>query len=427
LIYGHNILSEDDIVERIIAYARNRIAAVREEIARLKQSDFPYAHPREALNLLDDMFQKQDQVLGKISPTTPANVVNNACSVSLYQLYAYVPVLGFVLRSTNVRNAFEVYAPLLRLARCVLGDDRKLVLSSEWEYSPFVYLPTNLPGFVLIGLPAPEAANPLLVSLAGHELGHSVWSAERFDLRFNKAIEDRVLDELTTKRWADYQALYPQYTAAQVRTSDMFVRPTWVPAFTWALLQVEEIFCDFFGLRLFAESYLRAFEYLVSPGTSGMRSSNYPKLGRRLTHLKDAAQKMGVDVQDGFGTDFMDEADPDEPATKLLVAIADDVSAGLVPELFELAMEVAERKGAPQRNADYVRSICGNFSNWVVPITKNATLTDIVNAGWICYLNPDLWKDIPQFKPEEKDRVLKDLMLKSMETSEIYTRLGEPL
>ena len=34
----------------------------------------------------------------------------------------------------------------------------------------------NLPGFVFIGLPAPESANPFLIPLGGHELGHSAWT-----------------------------------------------------------------------------------------------------------------------------------------------------------------------------------------------------------------------------------------------------------
>jgi hypothetical protein len=108
-------------------------------------------------------------------------VVLQQCGLSLNALFVAMPLAGFLVRSTNVRNAFELYRPLLRLARDLLEptvtpDQRRtrLVLSSEWEYSPLSYseLP-DLPGVVLIGLPAPESSNPLLVPLAGHELGHS--------------------------------------------------------------------------------------------------------------------------------------------------------------------------------------------------------------------------------------------------------------
>lgn len=161
-----------------IDHACRRITAAIDEIERLRESDFPYPHAREALVELDRMFRAQLDVLRRIPEGAAVHVTNNACSASLYQLFVYVPILGFILRSTNVRNAFEAYSPLLRLARSLLGRDTKLILSSEWDYSPFVYMPmTDLPGFVLIGLPAPESANPLLVPLAGHELGHWLWQA----------------------------------------------------------------------------------------------------------------------------------------------------------------------------------------------------------------------------------------------------------
>lgn len=157
----------------MINHARKRVTAVIEEIDRLKQSEFPYMQSRDALDLLEQRFKEQQHVLSKISPATLTSVSYSACSTSLYELCIYVPILGFILRSTNVRNAFEAYAPLLRLTRSILGVDTKLIISSEWELSPFVYRSmTGLPGFVLIGLPAPESSNPLLIPLAGHEVGH---------------------------------------------------------------------------------------------------------------------------------------------------------------------------------------------------------------------------------------------------------------
>lgn len=136
-----------------IDHARKRIVTVIEEIDRLKQSEFPYDHPYEALELLAERFKRHQSILEKLSPTATADLINNACSASLNDLYLYVPILGFILRSTNVRNAFEAYAPLLRLARSIIGADTRLIVSSEWEFSPFVYRTIGgLKGFVLIGL-----------------------------------------------------------------------------------------------------------------------------------------------------------------------------------------------------------------------------------------------------------------------------------
>ncbi len=147
-----------------IDYTTNRIKAFLNEIDQLKQSEFPYPHPRDALDLLEERFKHHIDLLQRTPSTAPASVINNQCSVSLYDLHIFTPILGFILRSTNVRNAFEVYDPLLRLAQTILVADTRLILSSEWEYSPYVYRSmTLLRGFVLIGLPAPESSNPLLV------------------------------------------------------------------------------------------------------------------------------------------------------------------------------------------------------------------------------------------------------------------------
>ncbi len=409
-----------------IVHARKRLNAVLSEIDRLKQSEFPYAHPRDGLELLDGMFKKQQSVLGKVSPSAPANVTHNACSTSLYQLHVYVPILGFILRSTNVRNAFEAYPLLLRLAQSVMGTDTKLIVSSEWEFSPFVYRSmTDLPGFVLIGLPAPESSNPLLIPLAGHELGHSVWETERFSAKFEKQIEDGILGELKGNRWQDYLSLYPQSKKSDLDGTDMFVRSTWLPAYTWALLQSEEIFCDFFGLCLFAESYLHAFAYLISPGTSGQRPLRYPNITRRIAHLVDAAKKMAVSVPPGFKSDFADEIEPVEPATKLLVSIADTVSDSLASNLIRLAQDFAKEKTVPTRNLAQVSDIYDKFRKMIVPTSAQQSLTDILNAGWNCDLEPDLWKNVPQVKPEQRDRILRDLILKSMEVSEVHERTME--
>jgi len=407
-----------------IDHARKRVAAVLEEINRLKQSEFPYPHPCDALDLLEARFQKHQSVLEKTSLTAPVSVSHNACSVSLHELYVYVPILGFILRSTNVRNAFEAYAPLLRLVRSILGADTKLIVSSEWEFAPFVYRAiTGLRDFVLIGLPAPESSNPLLIPLAGHELGHSVWEHEGFSARFEKQIENGIVDQLTTNRWGEYQLLYPQAKRPDLKSDDMFVRSTWINAYTWALLQTEEIFCDLVGLRLFAESYMHAFAYLVSPGTSGQRSLRYPNIARRVSHLVKAANAMAVSVPAGFESDFVAETEPAEPATKLLVSTADAVSASLVPNLIDLTQKLADGKAVPTRNPTQVRRIRDEFQQTIVPTAELESLVDILNAGWECALYSDLWTMVPQIGLEDRGRILRDLILKSMEASEIHERL----
>ena len=118
-------------------------------------------------------------------------------STSLHDLAQYTPILGFILRSTNIRNAFEARGPLVRLAQKLLSKNTKLIVSSEWQYSPFVHPPIqDLKNFVLIGLPAPESSNPLIIPLAGHELGHAVLRTGTVNLHQSLKISDRIKKEI---------------------------------------------------------------------------------------------------------------------------------------------------------------------------------------------------------------------------------------
>ena len=167
----------------ILAFAIARLKAFLTEVEQLDECEFPYEHSRVALRRIRDLFQKKLSLLESFDSKSDPSVLKQQCILSLSALFDYVPLLGFVLRSTNVRNSFEIFGPFLRLSRDLLepGVERvnqktRLIISSEWDYSPFVYgeIP-DLSNFVLIGLPAPESSNPLLLPLAGHrELGHAL-------------------------------------------------------------------------------------------------------------------------------------------------------------------------------------------------------------------------------------------------------------
>ena len=404
--------------------AQARVDGVLKEIGRLKQSDFPYPHTSDALDLLEQRFRWYENVLRKASSTTTIMALHNACRESLHELHIYVPILGFLLRATNVRNAFEVYSPLQRLVHRIMGADTKLIVSSEWEFSPFVYRAIiGLPGFVLVGIPAPESSNPLVIPLSGHELGHSIWEHHSLSSKYEKRIEDGIRKELIDNKWNDYSSLFPQCTKEHIERNDMFARLTWFPAYTWALLQIEEMFCDFFGVRLFAESFLYAFAYLLSPGASVQRSLRYPNIRRRVAHIVQAAKEMALEVPNDYESSFEKESEPIDPTTKLLVSLADSVSASFEEELIKEAKDFADNKKVPQKSPDNVKRIGESFRTFVVPIKKPESLVDITNAGWECNMKENLWESVPNIKQEDRVRVLHDLVLKSMEIAEIYERL----
>ena len=163
----------------VLDYARERVKSFLQEIVRLKDCDFPHPHSKAAVDLISQVIGQRAATLDGLSPANSPDVIKVACSEAFIQIYNYHPLLGFILRSTNIRNSFEVYKPLLNISRQILGTDTKLILSSEWEFSPFVFNPiSDLPSFVLMGLPACESGNPLLTPLAGHELGHTTWQKQ---------------------------------------------------------------------------------------------------------------------------------------------------------------------------------------------------------------------------------------------------------
>lgn len=295
-------------------FARSRLLAFLDEAERLIAVEFPYSYSEEALNGIRRLFERKLKFLEQLDEQSDPATVQQECALALRDLFNYVPLVGFILRSTNVRNAFEVFGPLLRLARNVLEsqvakDQRKtrLVLSSEWDYSPFIYpIIPALPGFVMIGLPAPESANPLLVPLAGHELGHSVWTK----LGLSDSLKFKVPEEVISiieQRWTDYQKVFPYL---QIEKSDldkdMFAYESWEQAVPWALGQAEESFCDFVGLRIFGRSFLDAFAYLLSP-TTGSRSPIYPSMRKRVGNLIKAANDYGVTFAPDWEQMFADD------------------------------------------------------------------------------------------------------------------------
>lgn len=118
-------------------YALQRIQSALNEIERLKDSDFPHNHPKEALGVIEQTLRARFTSLDSLSDKNQPDVVLASCSDALVELFVLHPRLGFILRSTNVRNSFEIYRPVLTLAKALLGPHIKLILSSEWEYSPF--------------------------------------------------------------------------------------------------------------------------------------------------------------------------------------------------------------------------------------------------------------------------------------------------
>ena len=414
-----------------VAFSKRRLRSFLEEIDRLKESEFAYPHSRQALDEIEGIYRERLKSPEGLPPAvkqdgTPAgdpSVAKNACTEALTQLHIDSPLLGFLLRSTNVRNAFEVYPPLLRLAAQVLGPDTKLVLSSEWDYSPFVYAQiAELPGFVLIAFPAPESSNPLLLPLAGHELGHAAWAQGNYNDEYEGLIEKKIVKDILG-HWSDYQEFNPR-VARDALQNDMFARKTWILAHTCAMLQREQIFCDLLGLKLFGESYLYAFAYLVAPRTSGGRSFTYPNVKQRISHLEAGAGQFDVKMPEHYAEAFEDQQEPTESERerKFLLSLADTASSSMATDLIAKVKHLADEKSLPERSEAKVEDLCRDLER-LVPARSACNLADVLNAGWQCSLNSNLWRKSNHIEQDRVPRILGDLILKSIEVLEFQQRV----
>jgi hypothetical protein len=416
-------------------YTKKRVQALLEEAAHVADSEFPYQGSRLALDRIVQFFKARRTTLDGFHPNTDPVAVKQTCSLVLRDLFTYLPFLGFILRSTNVRNAFEVFRPLLRLACDILEPGpptipkrTQLVLSSEWDYSPFVYSEVpELPGFVLIGIPSPESANPLLVPLAGHELGHSVWKKNKSALqrRWEPRVRQAALAAIL-QRWNEYAAIFPQFatSTAQFQTNTNAYTRTWAQSVTLGLRQAEESFCDFLGLRLFGWAYLEAYAYLLAPGTAGPRSPIYPRTHARIDNLLEAARTFGVVPTPGYRDLFDDSAAlPLSREDAFRLEIADAARQQLVGDLIKEAEQVVVASGLPSPSEGEADEAYKRFKLFV-PREKCRCLADIINGAWKAFRDPQFWQE-SDLTPEKRDETLKELVLKNIELFEIEQILKE--
>jgi hypothetical protein len=211
------------------------------------------------------------------------------------------------------------------------------------------------------------------------------------------------------------------------------VRQTWLPAADWAARQAEETFCDLIGLRIFGESYLQAFAYLLSPRLAGLRSVIYPNFRRRVSDLVNATNLFGVKMSSfppkftpAQYTDlFEDLSEPPEYERnkRLLLSLADHASQRQFDKVAKLASETVINADVTMPSDDKINEIYKDFE-LIAPAQAAGCLANILNAGWRGFHDENLWSGIPQIK--SRNAVLKELLLKSIEVFEYEEIIGLP-
>ena len=407
----------------MVDWVRSQVDAFIAEIERIEGSEFPYAHSKDCVEETKKLFLANREALAEITPGSTRDSVELVCNAALSHIRQNLDLLGFLLRSTNVRNAFEAYGPLLRMAASALGPGTRLVISSEWTFSPFTYVGVpHLPNTVLVGMPATESSNPLLLPLAGHEFGHSAWDIFGLVDDIPQRLEVAITNDIDTN-WSSLSKFFAETKKEDVAT-DLLARAFWIVAWSWANRQCEEYFCDIFGLRLFGESFLHAFAYLLAPYTKGKRFAFYPGLVARARSLEKAATAMGIPVPSGYSTSFkeMPLFGANDERENAQLSLADRVSDSMISELIERVITLLPTSRVPSQSEDLIAANLKRL-RLLVPTERAGGLPNILAAAWRARLTPTL---IGLDKMESAERVmLSEIVWKSIEIDEIEYRLSQ--
>lgn len=405
-----------------IEFTKRKVFSVLNEITNLKTSDFSHPDGEEALTLLLKLFNADILRLEEANKLNNDQIKIEACTRANAHIFRFHPIMGFILRSTNVRNSFEFFDPILRLARKLLGNDAKLMFSSEWQFSPFTYplVFSELPNFVLIGLPASESGNSLVIPLAGHELGHSVWRRSGLGTSLDKKIEQAVI-ECFKRNWISFEKLFPGNYNRDNIESDLVLRSIWLPSYKLSKRQCEEVFCDILGTRMFGTSYLYAFKYLLAPNFGGKRSDIYPDLRSRASYILRTSNHFGFEELEDYEKDFIENPKNYDQKSQFQLKMSDNATFSMVDYLIRKAEDISIDANIPLSTNKKSSIIFDSFKQGI-PHDGAESLADIINAGWKIYADKGIratcdWNELNLF------RGLNAIIFKTIEVMEFNVRM----
>jgi hypothetical protein len=375
-------------------------------------SIFPHGDSAYAVKQL---LGQLDLVRNKLRAAETDQLVKAAQLQAAVIISDVLETLGIIANSANVRNAFEVHGPVLELARMLLENvDVRLILTFEWKYMPYA-LPV-IPGdmikdIVVIGLPASEASNALVLPMVGHELGHLLWSARSM----TDAITDMVTAKARELSETNFSGHAERTSGGATDKSELDKLIDLSVAVDWSIRQVEEIFCDFCGLYMFGQSYLDCFEYMLDPPPMPKRDPEYPSIRRRATYLQDHGAKYRVDGR-RFAEKFAEQESPFEEGTadRFAIDLADAVAGDLVPNVSDMVIEACQSTIA-FASVGAVDAVVKRFLEGV-PAEQTGSLDAILNGGWSTFKSGEF---MPAEPGEVRIAVLNELILKTIEILEI--------
>jgi hypothetical protein len=400
-----------------LRYSEQKTNSALQLLSEFKATRFPHTDSMVAVEALASLLTLTVKQLK--TPSSPSLTSQTEMQATAL-IDDILGLLGIISNSANVRNSFEIHGPVLDLAKRLLSDDEaKLVISFEWNYIPFTY-PQNhpdLPSFLIIGLPASEASNALVLPVVGHELGHSLWRKEKCRDHFEPGINRAIIDMIKGPLRSEYERLFRPFGITADQSDDYNNLWTWEDAADYCFRQVEEIFSDFVGLLLFGASYLDSFEYLLSPALSTERNPEYPPDAVRAQYLEDNAARVGIRIAGTYQPHFAPQSSPFAltRSSHFQMILADAGSRSLVASIADHVAALCRARGVRPPEDSETTKILDNFLIGV-PAEGTAGLGPILNAGWAAFKDNDFMQGQPD---AERMKTINELVLKSVEVYEI--------
>lgn len=391
--------------------AVQRLQAALRLVENLAAGDWPYPDSADAILAIRNEFSNKLSTFAEIDDASD-DIVSSWCKDVRALVARYLSFVGVIVRSADLRNAFELYYPVRSMCTGLLGDDFKVVLGSEWTYIPFVYpLPTkSLEKFIFFGLPASEAENPLLTPIAGHELGHAIWRRTAAAAPVAQKVVSEIVERFSSKAEGQ-ESLFPGEPSKVSISKDLQSRALWAPAYEMALKQCEEIFCDLVGTWLFGSAFAHAFRYLMAPDFGARLSEYYPS-----NRVRAQAISAGLKQYHGISSNLVDIF-PASPELKVHnVNVADATTNALMPDIIKAVdaycskSVVSKPTSAGIKNAELML-------RQLRPANDSVSPAEVINAGWKLRLELKEWA-VPGVQPTKRIFVLNDLILKSFEVHE---------
>jgi hypothetical protein len=410
--------------------SKQKLRNVDRTIGALLDGDFPLSSGKKALEKLRGLFAGLGKKLDRAYALKDAASEKQIASLINVKVYETLPILGFILRSTNVRNAFEVLDPLQVVADSILQGRPQLLLSSEWDYVPFAYPQSleDLRSFVLIGLPATEAASALLLPLAGHELGHAVWRNRGIGGGAHATLQFRCENSYKSQM-EEFKKYFPEYDPDDLVYKELLPEAIGLSV-EYAVFQAEELFCDMFSYAIFGASYLHAFAYILAPGFGRMPGSRYPSHKTRISVLASIASKEGAKLPAIGSLSFSDETPRGNPRERFVLRVAEENVQEVIGGLWDRVLALLN-EGKVLRPSEKMSEKHSEQFKLGIPAHEPRCLGDIVNAGWTCYSRMQSYvsedeneRDKEQDNLYENVDALNEILLKTIEVLEFNNRTG---